>query len=187
LIDPQLVSEAYTQQQQVRGFYDFGPKLDVDRYTLADDKPQDYVVGVREIQRQRATTQQRNWLNRHTVFTHGYGMVAAPANQVVCGGLPYFVSGFLGDEQQPGCASRTEEIKVDQPRIYYGEQSPSTRSSGRPTRTSRSSSTGRSRTTTTPRSATPTTAAAACRSARSSAGWSSRSRTPRATSCSPTR
>ena len=60
LIDPQLVSEAYTQQQQVRGFYDFGPKLDVDRYTLASNKPQDYVVGVREINDNALTTQQQD-------------------------------------------------------------------------------------------------------------------------------
>jgi hypothetical protein len=122
LLDPQLVSEAYTQQQQVRGFYDFGQKLDVDRYTL-DGKTQDYVVGMREINDAELTQQQQNWLNRHTVFTHGYGMVAAPANQVVCGGLPYFVSGFLGENQQAGCASQTEQIKVTQPRIYFGEQS----------------------------------------------------------------
>jgi uncharacterized membrane protein (UPF0182 family) len=122
LLDPQLVSEAYTQQQQVRGFYDFGQKLDVDRYTV-QGKTQDYVVGMREINDSELTQQQQNWLNRHTVFTHGYGMVAAPANQVVCGGLPYFVSGFLGENQQAGCASATEEIKVTQPRIYYGEQS----------------------------------------------------------------
>jgi uncharacterized protein len=122
LIDPQLVAEAYTLQQQVRGFYDFGQKLDVDRYNI-NSKTQDYVVGVREINDNALTQQQRNWLNRHTVFTHGYGMVAAPANQVVCGGLPFFVSGFLGPNQTPGCASSTEEIKVDQPRIYYGEQS----------------------------------------------------------------
>jgi uncharacterized membrane protein (UPF0182 family) len=122
LIDPQLVSEAYTQQQQVRGFYDFGPKLDVDRYTVAGST-QDFVVGMREINDDELTAQQQNWLNRHTVFTHGYGMVAAPANQVVCGGLPYFVSGFLGENQQTGCASKTEEIKVTQPRIYFGEQS----------------------------------------------------------------
>jgi uncharacterized membrane protein (UPF0182 family) len=122
LIDPQLVSEAFTQQQQVRGFYDFGPKLDVDRYTLGDST-RDYVVGVREVNDSQLTTQQQNWLNRHTVFTHGFGLVAAPANQVVCGGLPYFVSGFLGDDQQPGCASEDEEIKIDQPRIYFGEQS----------------------------------------------------------------
>ncbi|MET0493266.1 MAG: UPF0182 family protein, partial [Actinoplanes sp.] len=76
-----------------------------------------------EINDNALTEQQQNWLNRHTVFTHGYGMVAAPANEVVCGGLPYFVSGFLGDDQQPGCASASEEIKVDQPRIYFGEQS----------------------------------------------------------------
>ena len=119
LIDPQLVSEAFTQQQQVRGFYDFGAKLDVDRYTV-DNATKDYVVGVREVNDNKLTAQQQNWLNRHTVFTHGYGLVAAPANQVVCGGLPYFVSGFLGDNQQAGCASATEDIKVDQPRIYYG-------------------------------------------------------------------
>ena len=34
LLDPQLVSETYTQLQQVRGFYDFGPKLDIDRYAV---------------------------------------------------------------------------------------------------------------------------------------------------------
>ncbi len=34
LLDPQLVSETYTQLQQVRGFYDFGEKLDIDRYTV---------------------------------------------------------------------------------------------------------------------------------------------------------
>jgi uncharacterized protein len=122
LIDPQLVSEAFTQQQQVRGFYDFGPKLDVDRYTITNST-KDYVVGVREINDNQLTAQQQNWLNRHTVFTHGYGLVAAPANQVVCGGLPYFVSGFLGPNQQPGCASADEEIPITQPRIYYGEQS----------------------------------------------------------------
>jgi uncharacterized membrane protein (UPF0182 family) len=122
LIDPQLVSEAFTQQQQVRGFYDFGTKLDVDRYTI-NDQTKDYVVGVREINDDQLTSQQQNWLNRHTVFTHGYGLVAAPANQV-CSGLPYFVSGFLGDAKQTTtCASSTDEIPVSQPRIYFGEQS----------------------------------------------------------------
>ncbi|MEU8814428.1 UPF0182 family protein [Actinoplanes sp. NPDC048796] len=122
LVDPQLVSQAFTQSQQSRGFYDFGKKLDVDRYTI-DDKTADYVVGAREINDDKLTAQQRNWLNRHTVYTHGYGLVAAPANQVVCGGLPYFVSGFLGDDRPPGCSSASDEIKVDQPRIYFGEQS----------------------------------------------------------------
>ncbi len=121
LLDPQLVSETYTQLQQVRGFYDFGDKLDIDRYPV-DGKSQDFVVGMREINDRELTAQQRNWLNRHTVFTHGYGLVGAPANRVVCGGQPYFISGFLGEETQAGCSSSTEQIPVQQPRIYYGEQ-----------------------------------------------------------------
>ncbi|MFC7527809.1 UPF0182 family protein [Actinoplanes sp. GCM10030250] len=124
LIDPQLVSQAFTQSQQSRGFYDFGEKLDVDRYTI-DGKTQDYVVGAREIADEKLTAQQRNWLNRHTVYTHGYGLVAAPANQVCGTGLPYFVSGFLGAEARAGnnCTASNDMIKAEQPRIYFGEQS----------------------------------------------------------------
>lgn len=128
LLDPQLVSDTFTQLQQVRGFYDFGEKLDIDRYTI-DGKSQDFVVGVREINYSELTDQQSNWINRHTVYTHGYGLVAAPANQVECNGQPYFVSGFLSEaasntqeQQRQGCSSADEQIKVEQPRIYYGEQ-----------------------------------------------------------------
>ena len=125
LIDPQLVSQAFTQSQQSRGFYDFGEKLDVDRYTV-DGKTQDYVVGAREIADEKLSPQQRNWINRHTVYTHGYGLVAAPANQVCGTGLPNFVSGFLGGEPQAqsGCTpARADVIEAKQPRIYFGEQS----------------------------------------------------------------
>ncbi|MEU8049176.1 UPF0182 family membrane protein [Micromonospora haikouensis] len=121
LLDPQLVSETYTQLQQVRGFYDFGPKLDIDRYAVGG-KTSDYVVGVREVNYGELTDQQNTWINRHTVYTHGYGLVAAPANQVVCGGQPYFVSGFLGEKTQEACSAQTEQIPATQPRIYYGER-----------------------------------------------------------------
>ncbi|MGW4501637.1 UPF0182 family membrane protein [Micromonospora sp. NPDC004336] len=132
LLDPQLVSETYTQRQQVRQFYDFGEKLDVDRYAV-NGKVQDYVVGLREVNYRQLTAQQNTWINRHTVYTHGYGLVAAPGSRVVCGGQPFFVSGFLGDPQeqqkeQPGqtaneqCAAQTEQIPAQQPRIYYGER-----------------------------------------------------------------
>jgi hypothetical protein len=121
LLDPELVSETYTQLQQVRGFYDFGSKLDIDRYVVGN-RLQDYVVGMREVNYDELTDQQSNWLNRHTVFTHGYGLVAAPANRIVCNGQPFFVSGFLGEEQQnEACASSSEQVPASQPRIYYGE------------------------------------------------------------------
>ncbi|WP_175440647.1 UPF0182 family membrane protein [Micromonospora yangpuensis] len=130
LLDPQLVSETYTQRQQVRQFYDFGEKLDVDRYTV-NGTTQDYVVGLREINYRQLSNQQDTWINRHTVYTHGYGLVAAPANRVVCGGQPFFVSGFLDDandqqEEQNAqgelCTARADTIPTEQPRVYYGER-----------------------------------------------------------------
>jgi uncharacterized membrane protein (UPF0182 family) len=130
LLDPAVVSDTYTQLQQVRGFYDFGEKLDIDRYNL-DGHLQDYVVGVREINYSKLSAQQSNWQNRHTIYTHGYGFVAAPANKLVCGGQPYFVSGFLAvrkDQPPPtgatgeSCSSDTDLILANQPRIYYGER-----------------------------------------------------------------
>ncbi|UAB97572.1 UPF0182 family protein [Dactylosporangium vinaceum] len=130
LLDPAVVGDTYTQQQQVRGFYEFNPKLDIDRYTLkgkdGKDRTQDYIVGAREIRYDQL--QQNNWQNRHSVYTHGYGFVAAPAAQVVCGGQPFYVSGFLSDNTKPDsqageqCASPTDLIPVTHPQIYYGEQ-----------------------------------------------------------------
>jgi uncharacterized protein len=128
LLDPAVVSDTFTQAQQIRTIYDFNEQLDVDRYTI-NGKTQDYVVGAREINYSKLTGQQTNWQNMHTVFTHGYGLVAAPANKTVCNGLPYFVSGgFLGEQSQTseggtltGCAATSEIISTSQPRIYYGE------------------------------------------------------------------
>jgi uncharacterized protein len=124
LLDPSVVSSTYTQLQQVRGFYDFTQKLDIDRYDL-NGKLQDYVVGVRELDYNNLSPQQANWQNQHTVYTHGYGFVAAPANQSVCAGQPFFVSGFLDEQQTPSgqqqCQASTDQIPAPQPRVYYGE------------------------------------------------------------------
>lgn len=125
LLDPSIVSDTYTQLQQVRGFYDFTKKLDIDRYTI-DGKLQDYVVGVRELDYNNLSAQQSNWQNQHTIYTHGYGFVGAPANETVCLGQPYFVSGFLDNQttqsgSQPQCQSVSDQLPVQQPRIYYGE------------------------------------------------------------------
>jgi uncharacterized membrane protein (UPF0182 family) len=129
LLDPAKVNDTYTQLQQVRGFYDFGDKLNIDRYSI-DNHLQDYVVGAREINYDRLTAQQSNWQNKHTTFTHGFGFVAAPANKVVCDGQPYFVSGFLSEHPEQAnksasgeaCSASSDLIGTDQPRIYYGER-----------------------------------------------------------------
>lgn len=125
LLDPAVVNETFTQYQQIRSFYDFPEKLDVDRYMI-DGRLQDFVVGVREINYSKLTGQQVNWQNAHTVFTHGYGFVGAPAN-TICDGAPFFVSGLIGSasegDNSSKCVASSETIKVDEPRIYYGELS----------------------------------------------------------------
>jgi uncharacterized protein len=122
LLDPAVVADTYTQLQRSRGFYDFGQKLDIDRYTTSG-KLQDYVLGVREIDYNSSAGQGWNWQQAHTIYTHGTGFVAAPANKTVCDGQPYFVSGFLGAQtsQSQACQSPSDQFPVTQSGIYYGE------------------------------------------------------------------
>ncbi len=122
LLDPAVVPQTYTALQRARGFYDFGQKLDIDRYAT-NGKTQDYVMGVREIDYGSKAGAGWNWQQAHTIYTHGYGFVAAPANQTVCDGQPYFVSGFLGAQSSDvqACQSGTDEFPATQSGIYYGE------------------------------------------------------------------
>jgi len=86
------------------------------------------VVGIREIDYNSPAGRQWNWQNAHTIYTHGDGFVAAPANETVCQGAPYFVSGVLDTESTNGsgqngqsCFSDTDQFPVQQQGIYYGE------------------------------------------------------------------
>lgn len=110
LLDPNVISDVVQQTQQVRNVYSFPNKLDIDRYTI-NGTTQDYILAARELDPNNLSVNQSNWINLHTVYTHGYGIVAAPANQVDAAGLPKFVNSDFTDGL----------IKVTQPRIYFGE------------------------------------------------------------------
>ena len=72
-------------------------------------------MAVRELNLSGIAADQRNWLNDHTIYTHGFGVVAAYGNQRTVDGKPVF---FEGDIPPSGALS------IAQPRIYFGEQSP---------------------------------------------------------------
>ena len=78
--------------QAQRDYYAFPDTLDVDRYTI-DKQTRDAVVAVREINLEGLPDGQRNWLNDHTVYTHGYGFYAAYGNQRTTEGDPVFFEG----------------------------------------------------------------------------------------------
>jgi uncharacterized membrane protein (UPF0182 family) len=114
LIDPTVIGPTFEQLQQVRGFYSFPTDLDVDRYSVKG-KVNDTVIAVREVQVDRLPAGQRNWNNDHTVYTHGYGVVAANGNQRATDGTPVFTEKDLPP---------TGDLGDYEPRIYFGEQSP---------------------------------------------------------------
>lgn len=122
LIDPFVVSDAFTQAQQPRSFYDFNEKLDIDRYTYTDENgqevTQDFVVGLRELNPGQLADEQQDWTVAHTVYTHGWGFVSASTTESDSG-APCFTSGVLSDD--PGnCQIGNDIIEVEKPQIYYG-------------------------------------------------------------------
>lgn len=115
LLDPSLVSDAFRQLEQVRQYYAFPDTLDVDRYRI-DGEPRDTVIAVRELALSGIAPGQRNWVNDRTYYTHGFGLVAAYGNQRTSDGKPVFYEGDIPP---------TGELGDYEPRIYFGEQSPS--------------------------------------------------------------
>ncbi|NYG06169.1 hypothetical protein BJ986_000656 [Phycicoccus badiiscoriae] len=112
LVDPIVVSPTFKQLQSVKSYYAFPDALDVDRYNI-NGKVKDTVVAVRELDLNGLPQNQRNWLNDHTVYTHGFGVVAAYGNQRGADGQPVF---YEQNIPQMGPLGEFE------PRIYFGEQ-----------------------------------------------------------------
>ena len=112
LLDPAVVSPTFRQLQQIRGFYAFPDTLDVDRYAL-EGGTRGAVIAVREVDLDGVG--ERNWANDHAVYTHGYGVVAAYDNTSLSDGRPDF---FASNIPTVG------ELDIDQPRVYYGADSP---------------------------------------------------------------
>lgn len=110
LLDPNIVSPTFQQQQQVRGYYQFPSTLDVDRYKK-DGKEQDTVIGLRELNIKGIP--ERNWINDHFKYTHGYGAITANGTSITGEGEPDFTEKNLPTEGMLG--------KYEQ-RVYYGEK-----------------------------------------------------------------
>ncbi|MFT4298845.1 MAG: UPF0182 family protein [Aeromicrobium sp.] len=125
LLDPTLISDAFQQLQQVRGYYTVPQTLDVDRYVLeGSETPQDVIIAAREVDLAGLQQSQRTWSNDHTVYTHGYGVISAFGNQRGPNGEPVWVV-----QDIPPVGQIETEVP---PRIYFGENSPDYSIVGRP-------------------------------------------------------
>ena len=65
-----------------------------DRYQIKSDsnERQQVIITPRELDQEALPKNSRTWLNRHFVFTHGYGFTVSPVNTKAPDGLPeYFI------------------------------------------------------------------------------------------------
>ncbi len=120
LLDPNVLAPTFEQLQRFRNYFGVNTSLDIDRYTV-NGRLQDFVVAAREVDQSGLQPNQRNWINERLTYTHGNGIIAAPANQVDAEGQPVFA---VGGVPPSGPGGAPLPFPIDQPRIYYGEQSP---------------------------------------------------------------
>ena len=88
--------------------------MDIDRYQI-DGKVKQLLLSPREIDVDALSPEARTWINRHWVYTHGYGVVTSEVNRTTPDGLPV----LLIQDAPP--VIRVPEIQIKQPEIYYGE------------------------------------------------------------------
>lgn len=107
------LKQTFSQLQEIRLYYEF-TNIDVDRYMI-DGDIQQVMLSPRELDVNQLTDQAQTWINRHMVYTHGYGAVMSPVNDFTTEGLPLFYMKDL-----PPVASKG--LTITRPEIYFGER-----------------------------------------------------------------
>ncbi|MHB1090628.1 MAG: UPF0182 family protein [Ilumatobacteraceae bacterium] len=99
-LDPMEMRDRFALDEGLKSFYAIRD-LDVDRYSI-DGRAQQVVVGARELNPDGIPN--RTWVSRHLLYTHGCGLVGAPASIVTADGRPVYV-----------------DLDIKRPQLYVGE------------------------------------------------------------------
>lgn len=109
--------DAITQLQPYRPYIYSLP--DVDRYTIVGPdgggKLRQMMLSARELDLTQLGEAGTRWINPHFIYTHGYGIVMAEANQVSPEGLPVLIV-----KDAPPVIG-VPGVKLTRPELYYGE------------------------------------------------------------------
>ena len=111
LWDHQPLLDTFSQIQEIRTYYGF-ITVDNDRYHLSGETQQ-MMLSPRELN--SASLPERNWINEHLSYTHGYGLTLGPVNRVTSEGLPV----LLVKDIPPHADYPI--FNVTRPEIYFGE------------------------------------------------------------------
>lgn len=112
LWDWRPLKQTYNQIQGLRPYYDF-KNVDVDRYFINGSYRQ-VMLAARELNQALLPEQAKRWVNQRLQYTHGYGVVMSPVNEVTPQGLP----SFLIKDIPP---KTVEGLPLKSPQIYFGE------------------------------------------------------------------
>jgi uncharacterized protein len=116
---PTILQDNLRVSQRIRQYYDFRD-VDVDRYTVGGERRLLMVSG-REVNQSQIPGTGGTWQNRHLVYTHGVGAVAAVVNTATPEGAPELLLQDIPpvlDAEAVG----SSDLEASLYRIYYGEQ-----------------------------------------------------------------
>ncbi len=105
--------DTYRQVQEIRPYYVFND-VDVDRYEIDGEKRQ-VVLAARELSTDKLGEGKSSWVNKHMIYTHGYGVTMNAVNEVSSEGLPE----FLIKDLPP--VTKSKDLEITRPQIYFGE------------------------------------------------------------------
>ena len=112
LWDYRVIQSTYQQLRSFVPYYRFDD-VDIDRYEI-NGRTQQVLIAVRELDTAGLPSTAQTWVNRHLVYTHGYGVVVSPVNEATPQGLPEFLVGSIPPE---GAGLLT----LNRPEVYFGE------------------------------------------------------------------
>ncbi len=110
LWDYRPLQQTYQQIQAIRLYYHF-LDVDIDRY-LVEGQMRQVTLAARELD--KSQLQSPTWVTQKLQFTHGYGAVVNPVNEVTVDGLPVLWVKDLPPRSSMG-------LEVTRPEIYHGE------------------------------------------------------------------
>jgi uncharacterized membrane protein (UPF0182 family) len=99
-LDPVRMRDRFSLDQGLSSFYAVND-LDVDRYSV-EGRTQQVLVAARELN--LSGLPNRTWVSQHLIYTHGCGVIAAPASVATADGRPKYV-----------------DLGVTRPQIYFGD------------------------------------------------------------------
>ena len=117
LWDWRPLRRTFRELQELRSQYDFFD-VDIDRYVVNDDIQQ-VMLSARELNINELPPSVKNdWFKQTYTYTHGYGAVVSPVNEIDEGSPNMYVRDFINYHPQ-----WTHRFNTDPgPRIYYGER-----------------------------------------------------------------